>query len=256
VSYPHVCEPCRQALGLEADKTYLNCIRGKAAKAAKTPRRDVLKRQPDGKPFIIGIRDGNGFAGTNALCVCDCGSHGHDPSLCTGEDDFQVGGRPGSGFVDELADQFDMEPIPEHVAAQHEMLAADVRIMLAYLTGATDEQRDSIEIGLEKLRYEEQLLKLRDFINEKLPYLASEQPYRDIKANLVKVANFRNQKVAHSWPSGANWFSRVKREKAKWMTFEITRDEIAEHVDLTMALRSQIRFLPIYIDRDQKQGGR
>ena len=257
VSFQHVCEPCRQALNLPAERSYLNRIKRRSGGFSTSgapstqPQREVWKRDTTGKPLIIGFRHSDHFAGTNSLCVCHCTSNGHDPWQCTGEDDFPIGGRPGSGFVDKLADQLGIEPIPELVQSQHEECAALVRVMLAWMEGGTDEERHALEADLEKLRYEDQVRRLRDRLQEKLPELSQDPPYRDLKSNLKKLAAFRDKKVAHSWPTGGDYFLRTKRVKGEYVTISTTPEEVAAHLDLGVALKSQLSFLPVYLDRQK-----
>ena len=189
--------------------------------------------------------------GSNSLCVCHCVGNGHDPYQCTGEGDFRVGGRPGSGFVDSKVKQFGIEPTPEMVASMHEQVAATVRTMLAWLQGNNVKERVAIEIKLEQVRYADQLIQLRDALAANLPEELIEEVYKTLKPDLKKLAKFRDQKVAHSWPAGGDWLTRTKREGGRWISYEIASQEVSEHLDLAAKLLSQLSFIPIYVDRDQ-----
>src|SRR5437016_5660068 len=150
MSYQHVCEPCRSALGLPAEKSYLNRMKRKMggfSASGKTSWQPplVFQRDPSGKPLIIGYHLTDHSVMTPTRCVCSCASNGHNPNACTGEDDFVIGGRPGSGVVDAEAAKFGMERTPEMVASLHEEVAAIVRVVVAWLNGETDEERIRIE---------------------------------------------------------------------------------------------------------------
>lgn len=73
------------------------------------------------------------------MCHCVCASNGHDPWQCSGEGQFPIGGRPGSGLVDKLAEEHGIEPIPEMIVSAHEECAALARATLAWLRGSTDD---------------------------------------------------------------------------------------------------------------------
>jgi hypothetical protein len=139
-----------------------------------------------------------------------------------------------------------MEPTPEMVASLHEQVVVMVRVMIAWMEGDTDNERLAIENELEKVKYEDQLIRLRDLIAQKLPEQAKEAPYKDLKPNLKKLAAFRNQMVSHTWPVGGDWLHRVKRVNGKWETFTLTAEQVAEHIDLAVNLLSQLGFLPVY----------
>lgn len=255
MAYLYVCEACRQALGLPVNQPYLNRVRRSRGdfSTSETPstkeRPKVFQRDSTGKPVIIGYYREAYFEGTNSLCVCHCSASGHDPHQCTGEADFRIGGRPGSGSVDAKAEQFGMEPTPEMVASMHEEVASTVRVMLSWLKGDTDEARARIEASLERVRYEDQIKDLRDTLEQKLSKDLVEAVYTNIKPDLKKLAKFRDQKVSHSWPSKGDWMTRIKREKGHWVTYKITADEVAEYIDLAVKLLSQLSFIPIYINQ-------
>jgi hypothetical protein len=239
VSFQFVCEPCRQALDLQAEQAYLNRIR----REAKEFR--VMRRDPSGKPLMVGIQQEKAFVQFPAGCVCACRANGHDPLQCTGAEQFKVGGRPGSGAVDELAEKLGMEPIPELVVARHEACQARVTYFLAWRLGSSDEDRLQLESDeLRKMGYEEQIQLLRDILQEERPELADRKPYCDIVPKLRKLAKFRH-KIAHSWPVGGDFFTRSKRVKAENVTIRITREELAEYLDLALELESQLLFLPL-----------
>lgn len=239
MSFQFVCEPCRQALGLRAERAYLNRIR----REAKELR--VMCRDPSGKPLMVGIQQEKAFVQFPAGCVCVCRENGHDPQQCTGAEQFKVGGRPGSGAVDELAEKLGMEPIPELVVAKHEACQAQVTYFLARRLGSSDEDRIQLESDeLRKMGYEEQVKLLRDILQEERPELAGQKPYCDIVPKLRKLAKFRHM-IAHSWPVGGDFFTRSKRVKAGNVTIRITREELAEYLDLAMELESQLLFLPL-----------
>ena len=69
----------------------------------------------------------------------------------------------------------------------------------------------------------------------------------DIVPNLRKLARFRND-IAHSWPIGGDFFTRSKRVKTGNVTIRITPEELAEYLDMSMALQSQLWFLPLFWD--------
>lgn len=255
MSYQYVCEACRQSMGLPADASYHNRIKrergdfgaGNSSKSKQRP--EVFQRDTTGKPLIVGYRLKDHSVGTNSLCVCHCVANGHDPHECTGEDDFRIGGRPGSGFVDSKAKQFGIEPTPEMVASMHEQVAATVRTMLAWLRGNTDDERVAIELDLEQVRYFDQLIQLRDALATSLPEDVVEAVYKSLKPDLKQLAKFRDQKVAHSWPFGGDWLTRVKREGGKRVTYTITPEEVSKHLDLAVKLLSQLSFIPTYANR-------
>jgi hypothetical protein len=181
------------------------------------------------------------------MCVCTCSENAHDPAACTGEDDFQIGGRPGSGAVDSAAARFGMEPIPEMVASMHEQVAVLVRWLIALLEGGNEQECLTIETELERVGYDDQLLRLRDNLLRRMPAQMAVDPYKSLKPNLKKLATFRNRNVAHSWPVAGNWFERARRSKGTNVTFTLTREEVAEHMDLAFNLISQLTFAPNYI---------
>jgi hypothetical protein len=123
--------------------------------------------------------------------------------------------------------------------------------MLAWMEGSTDEERHALKADLEKLRYEDQVQRLRDRLQDKLPELSQNPPYRDLKSNLKKLAAFRDKKVAHSWPTGGDYFLRTKRLKGEYVSISITPEEVAAHLDLAVALKSQLSFLPAYLGRQK-----
>jgi hypothetical protein len=242
-------------MGLSAAASYHNRIKrergefgaGNPSKSKQRP--EVFERDAAGKPLIVGYRLEGHSVGTSSLCVCHCGANGHDPSECTGEGDFRIGGRPGSGFVDSKAQQFGIEPTPEMVASMHEQVAATVRTMLAWLQGNNDKERVAIELDLEQVRYPDQLIQLRDALATNVPEDVRETVYKSLKPDLKKLARFRDQKVAHSWPASGDWRTRIKREGGRWITYMITPEEVSEYLDLAVKLLSQLSFIPIYVDR-------
>jgi hypothetical protein len=245
VSFRSVCEPCCQALGLQAERSYWNAIRRETAAEASRPHVRVVRRDPSGKPLAVGRQQGEVFETVPASCVCACEKSGHDPRQCTGAEQFKVGGRPGSGAVDDLARKLGREPIPELAVAQHEACQALVTHFVAWRLGSSDEDRIRLESSeLRAMGYEEQLRWLRDLLREERPELASQPPYCDIVPKLKMLAGFRH-KVAHSWPVNGDFFARSKRERAGNVTIRITPEELATYLDLAMELQSQLTFLPM-----------
>jgi hypothetical protein len=251
VSYTYICEPCRQALGLPAERSYLNRIKreaggfGGSATTSRPPRE--VTRGPSGKPSLITTQLADLRLTIPAGCYCSCVSSGHDPWQCTGERQFVTGGRPGSGAVDELAQQLGREPIPETILAAHQGCQVMVAYILALYFGSSDQERAVIESSLERERYDDQLKLLRDLLSEERPDLMSTKPYRDLKANLKKLAKFRDV-VAHSIPVGGDFFTRFRRVGAENETIHISEEDLAEHLDLSHALKSQLWFVPIYLN--------
>ena len=106
MTYQFVCEPCRQALGLRAELSYLSRIRREAGgfnKSGTTPKAllIVVSRDSSGKPFLVGMQRKDAFVTTLTSCSCACAANSHDPLQCTGAGQFRIAGRPGSGTVDE-----------------------------------------------------------------------------------------------------------------------------------------------------------
>ena len=116
MSYQHFCEACVRASPLNVDKTTLNRIGRQREKDERSGTRyRVVSRSEDGKPLAIGYtrRPDGVTVGTLAGCVCACTHNNHEPLVCTGTRDHIVGGPPGSGVLDKLADQLGADPIPE-----------------------------------------------------------------------------------------------------------------------------------------------
>jgi hypothetical protein len=252
VSYHYVCEPCREALGLQAEPAYLNKIRresgGFGNSAPPAPAQTVFKRDLTGKPLILQTKLLDCYMRTPAGCACTCSENGHDPLQCTGARQFKIGGRPGSGAVDRLAKELGSEPIPELIVAPHESCEVMVGHFLATWFGSSDEERRQLEIDeVARMRYGDQLKLLRDILRAELPELMAEPPYSDLVPNLRKLVSFRN-KIAHSRPVQGNFFSRIKRAKGHNVDVQIGREELAEYLDLAMALQSQLSFIPKYLD--------
>jgi hypothetical protein len=255
VSYQFVCEACRQALDLPPDRAYLNRIRRSSggfstSENPKTkPRPEVFRRDVTGKPFVVGFRQEDQFVGTSSVCHCVCASKGHDPWQCSGEGQFPIGGRPGSGLVDKLAEQLGIEPIPEMIMSAHEECEALARATLAWLRGSTDDERLKIEAELEAISFKDTVVpQLQEEFRGRLSAeLIGTAPYRDLKINLVKLARYRNR-IAHSWPAGTDRFARIKRARGMYVTVSTTPDELAEHLDLAAAVKSQLAFIPLYIE--------
>jgi hypothetical protein len=246
LSYQFVCEPCPAVLGLDAPRPYLNKLR-RQAKAAVTP--EILKRDSTGKPVLIGNQRLGYFEMTPAGCSCACVSNGHDPGVCTGQQQFKIGGRPGSGFVDQLAKELGREPIPEQVVARHEDCYVLVVATLAWWFSSSNEEKLVREAELENYRYDDLIALLCDVLLEQRPDLMSAAPYSHLKTNLTKLTKFRN-KVAHSRPRGADYFSRIKRVKGIDVEVHVTQEELAEYLDLSIALQSQLSFIPIYLAQE------
>jgi hypothetical protein len=251
VSYQYVCEPCRQALGIPAERSHLNKIRREAGGFSKSgtpskPPLRVARRDPSGKPSVVGTQQSKVFVASPAGCVCACQANDHDPLQCTGAEEFKIGGRPGSGAVDELAERLGREPIPELLVARHEACQALVTYFLAWRLGSSDEDRIYLESSdLPKMGYEEQLKLLRYVLREERPELICQEPYCGIVPNLRKLARFRH-KIAHSWPVDGDFFTRSKRVKTENVTIHITPEELAEYLDMSFALQSQLHFLPLF----------
>jgi hypothetical protein len=185
---------------------------------------------------------------TPAGCSCSCAENDHDPLQCTGAEQFKIGGRPGSGAVDELVEKLGSEPVPEWVVAQHEACQALVTYFLARWFGSSDKERIRLESNdLSRMRYAEQIKLLRDILQEEHPALMRQGSYHDLVANLRKLVKFRD-KIAHSWPIGGDVFRRSKREKAENVIIQITPKELAEYLDMSFALQSQLLFLPLFWD--------
>jgi hypothetical protein len=246
VVYKYVCEPCRQALGLRAARPYLNRIRREATSRSAP---EIVRRDSTGKPWLVGTQHAHVFEVEPAGCVCACASNRHNPHLCTGEERFKIGGRPGSGFVDQLARELGREPIPEQLVSRHEDCQALVVAILAWWFSSSDDEKPAREAELETWRYEDLIKLLRDVLAEQRPDLIAVQPYRQFKAYLKKLVQFRN-KIAHSRPLRGDFFNRVKREKGADVLIRITPEELAEHLDLSMALQSQLSFLPLYLSTE------
>jgi len=245
VVYRYVCEPCRQALALRAERPYLNKIRREASK----PVPKVVRRDSAGKPLMVGGQRGDVFVATISHCSCPCTSNMHDPYQCTGLGQFKIGGRPGSGLVDQIAEQLGREPIPESVVAQHEDCQVMVTFLLAWWFSSSDDELAAREAELETMRYDDQIKLLRDVLMHERPDLMATAPYCNLKANLKKLVQFRN-KVAHSRPIRGDYFNRVKREKGADVLIHVTVEELADHLDLSMALQSQLWFVPRYLARE------
>ena len=183
MSYEYICEPCRQALGLPAERSYLNKIRREAGGLSKSgtsskPPLKVVRRDPSGKPLVVGTQQAAAFVAFPAGCSCSCRANGHNPLQCTGAEQVKVGGRPGSGAVDELAEKLGREPIPELVVARHEACQALVAYFLAWRFGSSDEERIHLESSeLSGMGYEEQLKLLRDLLQDERPELMCRKPY-------------------------------------------------------------------------------
>jgi hypothetical protein len=257
VSYEYVCEPCRQALGMPAERSYLDKIKREAggfggSARAKPPQ--LARRDPSGKPRLITTQLADVSVTTPAGCTCDCTSSNHDPWQCTGESQFRVGGRPGSGAVDELAKRLGAEPVPEMFPPLFEGIRLRVAAVLAWYLGSSDYERASLEAGLvggkkirPTLRYDDQVTWLRDILKDECPDLIATPPYRDFKANLIKLARFRDL-IAHSQELGGDFFRRWKIDGDTAEEIRITPEELANYVDLSHAVKSQLWFLPIYIN--------
>ena len=253
MSYRYVCEPCRRALGLTADQAYLNRIKRESGGFSRSgtptnPPPDIVRRDETGKPFLVGRQLVNVYETTLTGCSCACEANNHDPNQCTGARQFKVSGRPGSGYVDQLAYRLGTEPIPELIVSAHEGIQSLVTFSLARWFSSTDDEGAALEISLARMRYEDQVKLLRDILVEERPDLMAEKPYSYLQPNLLRLVSFRN-KVAHSVPIDGDFFRRSKRVDARNETIEITPDELAEHLDLSIALRSQLAFLPMYLDR-------
>jgi hypothetical protein len=109
---------------------------------------------------MIGGQRGDVFEAKRAPCTCACAHNSHDPYQCTGLDQFKIGGRPGSGFVDQLAERFGTEPIPELVVGLHEDCQVMVAAILAWWFSSSDGECAAREAELESMRYEDQLSQL------------------------------------------------------------------------------------------------
>jgi hypothetical protein len=75
-------------------------------------------------------------------------SNNHDPWQCTGESQFRIGGRPGSGAVDELAKRLGAEPVPEMLPPLFDGICLSVANVLAWYLGSSDHERAVLEAGL------------------------------------------------------------------------------------------------------------
>ena len=254
MSYQYVCEPCRRALGLRAEPSYLSKVRREAGGfsnrgTVSKPPLSVVSRDPSGKPLLVGTQQTDVFVTTPTGCSCACTANDHDPLECTGAKQFRIGGRPGSGAVDKLAEKFGREPTPELAVAPHETCHAMVTHFLAWWFGTSDEERIKLESNdLARMRYEDEIKLLRDILQDEFPELMREKPYCDLIANLRKLAHFRDQ-IAHSWPADGGFFTRIKRVTAENVIIHITPEELAKYLDLSIALQSQLWILPLYWDR-------
>lgn len=245
MAYRYVCEPCRQAIGLDAERSHLNRIR-RLARRRTLP--DVVRRDPTGKPLLVGVQHPDVYEITETDCVCACQTNGHDPDLCTGEANFGVGGRPGSGFVDQLAEELGREPIPELITGRQDECEVLVRSVLAWWFSLSEADKMALEAELDSKtwRYEDQIMVLRDLLASQRPDLIAQAPYRDLKARLKELAKFRDE-VAHSRPRRGDYFTRIKRVKGVDTIFHISAEELARYLDMSMHLQSQLSFLPMYL---------
>lgn len=247
MTFLFMCEPCREACGIAADRTHLNRIRRQAQK----PLPQVEMRDSDGKPFLIGHQEGEVHVRTSAGCNCDCSRAGHDPQQCNGLDQFRIGGRPGSGFVDELAKNLGAEPIPEQVVSLHGDCEVLVNSVLAWWIAAPEDDVIELERQLENMGYEKRLDWLHDLLKDERPDLLAEEPYASLRSRLRRLAKFRNQ-IAHSRPIGGDYFKRVKREKGVDTIIHLNAEELAKQLDGAMALISQVHHLPQYLDPEER----
>ena len=133
LTYQFVCEPCRLALGLRAERSYLNRVRreiGGFSKSGTAPLAPLIiaSRNSFGKPIMVGRQQGDVFVSTLTTCSCACSENGDSPLQCSGDGKFNVGGRPGSGSVDELAEKFGREPTPELAIAPQEVCSSSRQV--------------------------------------------------------------------------------------------------------------------------------
>jgi hypothetical protein len=135
------------------------------------------------------------------------------------------------------------------VVGLHEDCQVMVAAILAWWFSSSDGECAAREAELESMRYEDQIKLLRDVLKEERSDFMVTEPYRGLKPNLKKLVQFRN-KVAHSRPIRGNFFERIKRVKGADVVIHITNEELAEHLDLAMALLSQLSFLPAYLVPD------
>jgi hypothetical protein len=256
LSFRYVCEACRQALGLEADRFCLNRIKRESGGFSRSgtrqrPPLEVVSRHETGKPFLVGSRQVDVYLTTMTGCSCACTENGHDGTVCTGERQFKVGGRPGSGLVDQLAQQLGREPIPELIVSAHQACEALLGYVLARWFGSTDEERALLEVtSLASMRYDDQVRLLRELLQEERPDLMVEPPYSELAANLRKLARYRDS-IAHSEPVGGDFFVRIKRQGAQNLEIRTSPEELAGYLDLAAALKSQLWFVPIHLENSR-----
>jgi hypothetical protein len=74
-------------------------------------------------------------------------------------------------------------------------------------------------------------------------------PYQDLRANLRKLASFRN-KIRHSVPIKGDMFNRTKRAGGQNISIKLMEEELATYYNLGVALVSQLRFIPLYMEKN------
>ena len=245
MSFKRICEPCRQALQLEADRPYLNRIRQRLDLEQEV---EIAARDDTGKATMLRQRLAGYYKTWPADCVCLCSANGHDPHACTGEGQFVVGGRPGSGAVDALAQRLGREPSPEDVISRNQISQNEVAKFIAWWAGDSEEDRRAAEVGMERMRYDDQLKFLVGLMKEYRPDLISARPYAELRAGLRKLVRFRDL-VAHSIPISSDGLTRIKRESGQDVRIQIARTELAEYLDLSEQTHSQLKFLPLYFEQ-------
>jgi hypothetical protein len=195
--------------------------------------------------LFLSARKGEVFEVIPAGCSCPCLARGHDPKKCTGAEQYEVGGRPGSGAVDNLAAQLGGEPTPNLVIEQFEDCRALLTWFLAWWFGSSDEERIHLESDeLSRMRFNDQTFWLRDILRDRHPALMQQERYRTIPENLRKLCKFRDT-IAHSTMVNGDQFTRRRRVNATNVTLHITCEEVAEYLDMAFALKSQLWLLPL-----------
>ena len=188
-----------------------------------------------------------GTVGTLAGCVCACTHNNHEPLVCTGTRDHIVGGRPGSGVLDKLADQLGAEPIPEIILGYGAQVEAMAYAVLFEFDLTEDERQDWRSGRLRaNLNVHKAIVRLYKLVKRERPDLVDTEPsWFALQANLRRLVAYRND-IAHSWPT-QSFFQRVKWQEGTATTIVTSPEELAAMIDLATQLNSQMNFLPIYL---------
>lgn len=257
MSYQYFCEACVRASPLVVNKTTLNRMGRQRVKDEKAGiRYRVVSRFDDGKPLDIGYTRPDGVSvRTPAGCVCSCADNNHEPLVCTGTRDHIVGGRPGSGVLDKLADQLGAEPIPEMILGYGAQVEAMVYAVL-FEFDLTEAERQSWRSGQLRitLNIHKAIVRLNKLVKRERPDLVDAEPsWSALQANLRLLAGYRNN-MAHSWPV-ESFFQRVKWQEGIVTNILTSPKELATMIDLATQLISQLDFLPRYLGRQDRLDG-